>query len=246
MSSKTETILGVPIDLISEDEIINQLPVYIKEKKKMTLTSINPQILLVSEKNENVRNFLVNSTHRFPDGIGVVKISKWSKGNIKKRIAGIDIMTRVLEYADKENEVVYFYGASKKVLEQAVTNISKSYPGIVVGGYLDGYTKYSDQEMIKNINNSKAEILFVALGSPKQEEWLSKNMDQLNCHVFQTVGGSLDVFSGYVKRAPDFWIKLNLEWVYRSLSNPKRMYRILQIPQFVVRALHWNLKNNKQ
>lgn len=241
----TEEILGIPVDLMSEDDIINQLPEYIQSNKKMTLTSINPQILLVAEKNEKVRNFLLNSTHRFPDGIGVVKLSKWTKGQIGNRIAGIDIMTKLLAYGNEHNNKFFLYGAAPDVVKKAVENITETYENLSVVGYIDGYSSLSDGEIINEINKSEAEILFVALGSPKQEEWLEKNMEQINCRVFQTVGGSFDVFSGYSKRAPDIWIKLNLEWVYRSFSNPKRIYRLFQIPLFVIKGLFWNIKHKK-
>ena len=96
------------------------------------------------------------------------------------------------------------------------------------------------------MNKAEADMVFVAMGSPKQEEWLSHNIPYLNATVFQTVGGSLDVMSGTVKRAPEIFIKLNLEWLYRSVSNPKRFYRIFQLPIFVFKSLSWHRKNGKQ
>lgn len=245
MIRSTETILDVPVDLIQMDDILKDLPLYFETNKKMTLTSINPQILLVAEKNQAVKEFLVNSTHRFPDGIGVIKVSSWTKGNIKERIAGIDVMEEVLKYAAENQYSVYFYGAQPSVVKQAVTNIKKTYPYLIVAGYTDGFTKIKEVDLINRINESQADVLFVALGSPRQEEWLSRNMNSLNCSVFQTIGGSLDVKSGFTKRAPKIWIRLNLEWLYRSFSNPKRLYRILQVPEFIMKSLLWHLKHKR-
>ena len=245
MARATEKILDVPVDLIEMDDIVQDFPNYFGTNKKMTLTSINPQILLVAEKNEQVKQFLVNSTHRFPDGIGLVKVSSWTKGKIKTRIAGIDVMEEVLAYAAKHQHSVYFYGAKPEVVKQAAENLEKEYPGLIVAGFTDGYTSKKEAEIVAEINRKQADILFVALGSPRQEEWLSRNMAALNCHVFQTIGGSLDVKSGFSKRAPDIWIKLNLEWLYRSFSNPKRFYRIFQVPEFIIKSVFWHLKHKE-
>ncbi|MCM2138027.1 WecB/TagA/CpsF family glycosyltransferase [Vagococcus fluvialis] len=242
---QSEKILDVPVDLITVSDIISDIPNYVNQQKKMTLTSINPQILLVAQKNQQVKRFLVESTHRFADGIGVVKVSKWTKGRIKTRVPGIEVMEQVLKYAAENQLSTYFYGAKSEVVEQAISNFKKEYQNLIVAGYTDGYTKKSESELVNEINEKKTDILFVALGSPKQEEWLEKNMPHLNCLIFQTIGGSLDVKSGFTKRAPDVWIKLNLEWVYRSFSNPKRLYRILQVPEFVFKSLLWRLKHKE-
>lgn len=242
---KSEKVLDVPVDIIGVSDIILDLPVYIEQNIKMTLTSINPQILLVAQKNDIVKDFLIQSTHRFPDGIGVIKVSKWTKGNITERVAGIDVMDHVLRYAASNQLSVYFYGAKEEVVRQAVLNLKKEHKNLIVAGFTDGYTSKKEAELVKEINDKQADILFVALGSPRQEEWLARNMEQLNCKVFQTIGGSLDVKSGFTKRAPEIWIKLNLEWVYRSFSNPKRLNRIFQVPEFICKSLMWRLKHKE-
>lgn len=244
MKKKVEKILGIPVDILTMDDIILDLSEGIK--KKLTLTSINPQIILESERNESVKEFLINSTHRFPDGIGIIKVSNWTKGQVKERIAGIDVMENVLKFSEENQQGVYFYGARSEVLQQAVSNLKIEYPKLVISGYTDGYTTKKEKEIVQEINDSGAKVIFVGLGSPKQEEWLYRNIENLNCNVFQTIGGSLDVKSGYSKRAPNFWIKLNLEWVYRSFSNPKRLNRIFQVPIFIVKSLVWHSKHKRE
>lgn len=246
MERKIEKILDIPVDLLTMDDIVVDLEKSVESEGKLTLTSINPQIILESQKNKAVKTFLINSTHKFPDGIGVIKVSGWTKGLIKERIAGIDVMDEVLKFSEKNKQGVYFYGAKPEVLKQAVTNIQKNHSQLIVSGFTDGYTSTDEKKLIKEINNSGAKVLFVALGSPRQEEWLHRNMAYLDCKIFQTIGGSLDVKSGYSKRAPDLWIKLNLEWVYRSFSNPKRLNRIFQVPVFIAKSLVWHSKHKRE
>lgn len=243
---KIEKILNVPVDIISMTDIVTDLDTYFSTNQKMTITSVNPQIILMAEKNNIVKDFIEQSTHRIADGIGLVKVSKWTKGDIIERVAGFDCMKEVLSYADANNKRIFLLGASPEVVKLAANNIQQEYPGLSLAGWIDGYTPLKDTEIVERMNKAEADMVFVAMGSPKQEEWLSHNIPYLNATVFQTVGGSLDVMSGTVKRAPEIFIKLNLEWLYRSVSNPKRFYRIFQLPIFVFKSLSWHRKNGKQ
>ncbi|MDT2833560.1 WecB/TagA/CpsF family glycosyltransferase [Vagococcus carniphilus] len=245
MSYKQEDILGVPVDILTMSDIKRDLLTYFEENKKMTLTSVNPQILLMAEQNEKVKEFVKNSTHKFPDGIGLVKVSKWTKGQIKTRVAGIEVMHEVLHFANEHKKRIFLLGAKPEVAQRASENIARDFPDLTVAGWIDGYTKMSDHDIVSKMNQAQTDMVFVAMGSPKQEEWLQKNLSVLNAVVYQTVGGSLDVISGTVKRAPEFFIKTNLEWLYRSCANPKRFYRIFQLPVFVLKALSWNRKNGE-
>jgi len=245
MKKKVEYILDTPVDHLTMNDIEKDLTWYFDHHQKMVLASINPQIILMSEKNKCVKSFIEHATHRFPDGIGVVKMSKWTNGGITERVAGIDVMERVLAYCQTHHKSIFLYGAKPEVVAQAARNIQKKYQQVTITGWLDGYHKKSSGEVIDYINQRHADVLFVALGSPKQEEWLQRYMPQLNFTVFQTVGGSFDVYSGTVKRAPEFFIKTNLEWLYRSVSNPKRINRIFQVPLFVTKGLVWHLKQSK-
>ncbi len=245
MTYKQENILGISVDILTMSDIKSDLPLYFEENKKMTLTSVNPQILLMAEKNDKVKSFIEASTHKIPDGIGLVKISKWTKGQIKTRVAGIEVMEEVLNFASEHQKKVFLLGAKPEVAQRASENIVKDFPGVVIAGWIDGYTKMNDHDIVSKMNQAQTDIVFVAMGSPKQEEWLQANMSVLTATVYQTVGGSLDVISGSVKRAPKFFIKTNLEWLYRSCVNPKRFYRIFQLPVFVFKALSWHRKNGE-
>ena len=245
MKRQTEIILDTPVDILTIEDIKKDMDLYFKQGRQMTLTSVNPQIILMGETSPVVKKFIEASTHRFPDGIGLIKISKWTKGQIKHRVAGIDVMVEALAYADEHQKRIFLYGAKPEVVKAAAKNIQTNYPNLILAGYIDGYTKLTDKAIVQEMNESQAEMIFVALGSPKQEIWLAEHMKQLSATIFQTVGGSLDVLSGTVKRAPNIFIKTNLEWLYRSVSNPKRFNRIFQVPEFVIKAMNWHRKNGR-
>ncbi|MGO2083619.1 WecB/TagA/CpsF family glycosyltransferase [Vagococcus sp.] len=246
MTKSVEKIYNTTVDCLTLADITADFSSYFNTGKKMTLTSVNPQIILMSEENPMVKAFIEQSTHRFADGIGVVKLSQWTNGKIKERVAGIDVMVEALKYANQQSKRIFLYGAQPEVVKQAAVKISETYPHLTVAGYIDGYTQLTEAEVVHQINESQTDMLFVALGSPRQEEWLAKHVSELKGTVFQTVGGSLDVLSGSVRRAPDFFIKTNLEWVYRSFSHPTRFYRMVQIPIFVGKSLLWHIKNKTQ
>ncbi|KAF1297282.1 glycosyl transferase [Enterococcus sp. JM4C] len=237
--------MGIPVDALTYEEILNDVSVYLKNKKKMTAISVNPQIVTEAKKYPEIVSFIEQSTHRIPDGIGIVLVSKLTKGPITSRIAGIELMTKFLAYANEYKKRVFFYGAKPEVIADAVKNIQHKYPNLIISGAIDGYTNLTEQEIVSQINQEKPDFLFVGLGFPRQEQWLSRNVEQLDVSIFQDVGGSFDVFSGHVKRSPQFFIDYHLEWLYRSLSNPKRIGRIFQLPVFMWRSLLWKMRKQE-
>ena len=241
---ETERILGLPVDAVTITDIIRALPAHTPQNK-MTAISVNPQIALSIKDYPELVPFLENSTFRIPDGIGVVLVSKLTKGKVRERVAGIDLMTAFLEYANQQGQRIFLYGAKPEINEAAAENIQQQYPHLTIAGRIDGYTQLTDEEIVATMNQSKPDFVFVALGFPRQEKWLAKNYQAVDASVFQDVGGSFDVMSGYVKRAPAFFVNLHIEWLYRSLQHPSRFYRILQLPVFLLKGLNWHRHNQK-
>lgn len=242
---KTEYILGVPVDVITLSEIMHELPTRLASEDKTLYLSINPQIALHASNYPEVMTLIENASHRIPDGIGMVKASQQQGGAIKERVTGIELMYQLLDYANATSDSLFLYGAKPEVIADTVKVIEKDYPNIKVAGWLDGYTDLSEEEIVESINQVKPTFVFVALGFPRQEQWLARHYQAIEARVFQDVGGSFDVISGHVKRSPNIFIKLHLEWLYRSLSNPKRMYRLLEVPLFMYRSKKWYQKNKK-
>lgn len=230
-----EYICGLPVNNLSYSEIEQDLGNCFENNKKMVITSVNPQISLQALKNEEVKSYIDSATHRIADGVGVVAMSRLFKGNIRERITGVDVMTLCLRYANKNKLSIFLYGARKKIVKKAAQNIRESYQNIEISGYIDGYSEKDGDTISELINKAKPDFVFVALGSPNQEVFLNRNKDRIEASVFLDVGGTFDVLSGEVKRAPDFFIKYNIEWLYRSFTM-KRLDRLKQIPLYVIHS----------
>lgn len=234
---KKEKYLGVSVIPLTYDEIIADIKLRIESGEKSTIIAVNPEKCITAEKDERVKELINEATYQIPDGVGILIASRLKGGQIRSRVTGVDMMQRLLKFATDENKKVYMYGAKEEIVLGAKNRIENKFPGIQIVGYSDGYVQVNDA-LLHDINQSEAEILFVALGSPRQELWIRENKDKLKTvKVFQGVGGSFDVFSGHVKRAPSFFRKLGLEWFYRLITDPKRFKRQLSLPKFLLKIM---------
>jgi len=146
-------------------------------------------------------------------------------------------MVNLLEIANKFNQKVYFYGAKEEILEKMIEKIKVEYSNINIVGYSNGYINDDNNEITNDIINLKPDYIFVAKGAPLQDKWIDKVIQKVDSGLFMGVGGSFDVLSGNVKRAPKIWQKLNLEWLYRIAGDPKRWKRSMELPKFVIEVL---------
>ncbi|MGG3739378.1 WecB/TagA/CpsF family glycosyltransferase [Aeribacillus pallidus] len=231
-----ESYFGVNVSPYTYDEIISDLKQRMEKGEKSTIIAVNPEKVIAAEKNESLRTLINSATYQIPDGIGIILASRLKGGKIRSRVTGVDMMDRLLQFAAEEGFGVFLYGAKEEVVHQAAANIQKKYPKLRIAGVQHGYEK-DVEKVITKINESKAQILFVAMGSPKQELWIKEHMDRLCPLVYQGVGGSFDVYAGRVKRAPLVFRKLGLEWFYRLMKEPKRLKRQLALPKFLWKVL---------
>jgi len=171
-----------------------------------------------------------------PDGIGVVKAARILGTPLKGKVAGVELGREVLAFAAQDGLPVYFLGGKPGVAEAAAEKMREAYPALIICGMHDGYFQKSGAEndaVIAAVNESGAKILFVCLGAPAQEKWISANREALpGVQILMGLGGSLDVYAGTVKRAPKFFIRLGLEWLYRLLKEPRRIGRMMALPKF--------------
>ncbi len=151
-------------------------------------------------------------------------------------------MVRLLEVGQQKHFKIYLLGAQKETIEKTVANIHKNYPNVDVVGYHDGYFDWNNNDFAKEIATLQPDLVFVALGVPRQEKWITENLDKFSKGVFIGVGGSFDVIAGTVKRAPVLWQKLNLEWLYRLLRQPSRFGRMLVLPRFALKVFALKFK----
>ena len=197
----------------------------IDNNEKTFIITANPETFMLSEQDSEMQKMLNDKNVTIvPDGIGVVKAAKMININIKERIAGIDIAKFLLEYANERKLKVYLFGSKEEVIEGMKNVVKKDYSSIKLVGATNGYVTDKDNEF-KNIKKANPDIVMVALGIPAQEKLIYKHLDEFKKGVFIGVGGSFDVLSGTKKRAPKIFIKLNLEWLYRIMCEPKRLKR---------------------
>lgn len=174
------------------------------------------------------------------DGTGVVWGGRLLGFDIPERVAGIDLFYRLIELATRKQIGVYLLGARDEVVEEAVRVLNHLYPGIIISGYHHGYFWEDEEEVVNDIQNSGARLLFIAITSPKKENFINKWKSQLGVTFVMGVGGTFDVVAGLVKRAPNWMQKLGLEWMYRLLQEPQRMWRRYLVTNS--KFIYWLLK----
>lgn len=208
----------------SKDSYYKELDNDLNSKKKRFIITVNPETLMMSEKDEKLKSILDGNYSFVPDGIAVVKAARKLGINVNERITGIDIAEYLLNVANENSYSIYLFGAKEDVIGLLVDKIKNEYQNIKILGYKNGYVEDKDKAM-NEIINLKPDICMVALGIPLQEKLIYKYFDKVKKGIYIGVGGSFDVLSGSKKRAPKIFIKLNLEWFYRIITEPKRLKR---------------------
>lgn len=231
-------ILGVNVDKVDIPEAVERIFKMLSENRPHAVYTPNSEIIMTAYKDEEFRAVLNSADMLTADGIGVVYASKILGNPIAGRAAGYDIACEVIERIAETGHGLYLFGGKPGVAEEAQRRLDEKYPFIRIVGTHDGY--FSDAELpeiIDDINNSGADIVFVCLGAPAQEKWIYNNMHKLNVRVLMGVGGTVDVLAGTAERAPEMWRRLGLEWFYRLLKQPSRFFRMMALPKFALTVL---------
>ncbi|GAA0121632.1 WecB/TagA/CpsF family glycosyltransferase [Clostridium faecium] len=218
----------------SKKELID----YVIKKDKINIVSGNPEILNLGLKNETLfRTFTSNDSVIIPDGIGTVIASKMVKTPVKEKIAGIEVMEDLIKYCESEGKSIYLLGTSQENLDGCINKLRLKYPKINIVGSHNGYFDMNNCDyIVEEIKEKSPYALFIAMGAPRQENFIIKYMDELPCSIFMGVGGSFDVISGKLKRAPQWMRNLGLEWLYRTIKEPSRVKRLGEIPKFLYKV----------
>jgi len=229
------TILGAPVDCLDMATAIELAEARIRDSRSAgAVLAVNPEKVYALRDNRFLAEFFAQAAILIPDGIGVVLAMRLN-GYRAARVPGVDLMQKLCAVAEDRGYRVFIYGAEEDVNRAAVARLCERHPALQVVGRANGYTK--DQEMaglVDRINESKADILFVALGSPRQEAWMYQYLDRLQTvRICQGVGGSLNAIVGTVKRAPVTVQRLNLEWLFRLVQQPTRARRQIKLLRFV-------------
>lgn len=220
-------IQNLSVDTFTLDEAL-------EHAKKGQVVTLNPEMIMHSGKNPDFAKIINNAELVIADGIGV-QIGLKILGFDVRRIAGIEFARKILENSPVKR--VALIGAKPEVIEKTAQNLKAEIPEINIVYYHDGYFK-NDDEILENLQKHSPEIVLTALGSPRQEEFNYKAKQLMPETLFIGVGGSFDVWAGVVERAPEIYQKLCLEWLYRTVKEPKRFKRIFPtLPLFVLKVL---------
>lgn len=239
-------ILNLWVDPVDPQTAIERVKHFIEHTDRpQSIFAVNPEKNFSVPKDPALWDMFRSASLLIPDGIGVVVAARILHGARLGRVPGADFMEKICQLSAAEGYKVYIYGGKEEINRKAAEVLTQRYPRIQIVGRSNGYVKDEDMPaLVDRINQSQAAVLFLALGSPKQEKWFATYRDQLKTvRVCQGIGGTLDTIVGNVKRAPETWQKLNLEWLYRLLSEPSRIRRQKVLPWFAVLVLWAKLKS---
>lgn len=220
-------------DNVTLEEATQCVMQFLEGERANIVVTPNSEIVQMCLEDASIMDVVRQADLTIPDGIGVVYASKILGTPLKQKVAGFDLASALLPQLAEKGKRLYLLGSAPGVAEQAAARMQQQYPNLIICGTHDGYFK-EDAPVIQEINESGADILYVCLGAPKQERWMVTNREQLHVKAMLGLGGSLDVFAGNVKRAPDIFVKLGLEWFYRLMKEPWRYKRMAKLPKFLV------------
>jgi N-acetylglucosaminyldiphosphoundecaprenol N-acetyl-beta-D-mannosaminyltransferase len=237
-------ILGFWVNCITmEDAIRHCLSIIHGDRRPRIISTINAALLVMAREDERLGRVLHSSELLLADGMPVLWIAKALGARSARRVTGVDLMDELLRVAARERLKLFFLGARPEVLRALVDRVAAEHGGAVVVGHRDGYfSRDRDGDVIGEIRASRADILFVGMPSPFKEIWCHERREELGTPVILPVGGAFDVLSGFVRRAPRAMQVCGLEWLWRMLMDPRRMWRryLMTNPVFialVVRAI---------
>ena len=231
-------ILGVRVDKITKAQALEEFQKLLEGDRCELIVTPNAEIVEKASKTPQLRR-IINEEAAIvtPDGVGLIYASKLKGDPIQEKVAGIDFAHSAIELCAKLGRSVYLLGSKPGVAEAAAANLEKEIPGLKIAGFRDGYFREDEEpSVVAEINASGADFLCVALGSPKQEYFVIKHRDALKVKAAAGLGGSLDIWSGQLNRAPKFYIDHGLEWLYRMIQEPKRLKRLPALPVFLIKA----------
>lgn len=235
---KQVRIMGVPVDQVTLHGAYDSFQGFIDGSDCRIIVTPNTEIVMEAQNDPSLLNVIEDADLVVPDGIGLIYASKIQGTGLTERVTGVDLMLKILEYCHQHQKQIFLLGGKPGVAAKASENIVKKFSNIKIAGVRDGYFNPEDvPDILEEINNSRADILFVALGAPKQEKWMHQYRNALKVKVAMGVGGSVDIWAGTVKRAPEIYQKLGLEWFYRLMKEPWRYKRMMALPKFMIKVL---------
>lgn len=241
-------ILGIEFSKLTLKETINLIDCKVNETNSKTfhIITANPEIVIQIQEDPELKQISLEADLITPDGIGIVMASKLKRSPVPERVTGYDLLLQSLELGNQKGWSFYFLGSEEFVNKRMAEHVTNNYPNIRIAGRHNGFfNMIEEEEIIKDIESTKPDILIVALGSPLADKWIHKYKVRISAKVTFGVGGSFDVIAGKVMRTPEFWKKMKLEWLYRRITMPSRKERQKRLKVFAYRAFGEALKEKK-
>jgi N-acetylglucosaminyldiphosphoundecaprenol N-acetyl-beta-D-mannosaminyltransferase len=220
------TLFGCPIDNLGFDDTLKRIEDSIQNGKPIRHCAVNAAKIVKIQTDKKLREIVATSDLINPDGQSIVWASRFLKKPLPERVTGIDLMQKLLELAADKGYKVFLFGATEEVIWELREKLRRELPHLNLVGYRNGYFSPDEEKgIVREINEKRPDMLFVGMGSPKKEYWMNKYQSALKVPFRMGVGGSFDVLVGKTKRAPHWMQKLGLEWFYRFLQEPARMWK---------------------
>ncbi len=246
---KKLSIMGVRINNVTMNEVMDIIEDKISKREQYIIYTPNTEFIMMCNEDHEFLNYMNKSDLNIPDGVGLIYASKIKNKPLKEKVAGFDLSVKMLELANEKKLRLFVIGGKPGIADSAMDMVHKKYPNINIVGSHHGYFKGAhlgqggheeEIQVIDEINKSEPDILFVGFGAKKQEMWVESNKDKLKARIIIGNGGTLDGLAGNVKRAPDIYIKLGLEWLYRLIQEPSRISRQKVLPVFMLKIIFGN------
>jgi N-acetylglucosaminyldiphosphoundecaprenol N-acetyl-beta-D-mannosaminyltransferase len=219
-------ILNTYVNVVSMNETVSLVEKIIKERKPTQHVVINALKVNLMEDDSELRRIINSCPLINADGASIIWAAKRLGIPLKERVTGCDLFQELVKVASVKGYKIYLFGAKEEVVTRVKSIFEQKYPGIQIAGYRNGYfTEADEPEIVKNMSESGADMMFVAFSSPKKEYWVNKYLNQLNIPFVMGVGGSFDIVAGVTERAPVWWQEHGLEWLYRFIQEPRRMWK---------------------
>lgn len=227
-------ILGQPVDVVTMEQAMDRIESLLAGQGSHLVITADASGIVQANEDPELAALYQSASLVTPDGVGVVWAAKRQGVHVPAKVSGVDLVAKLCEASAKKGYRIFLLGAEPGVADAAAKKLSELYPGCQIVGSRHGYFKPDQDEAVaREVAQAKPEILFVAMGIPRQEKFIAATMKTIGAKVSMGVGGSFDVYSGKTKRAPAAFQKLHLEWLWRLLLNPKKISKVKLLPRFV-------------
>jgi N-acetylglucosaminyldiphosphoundecaprenol N-acetyl-beta-D-mannosaminyltransferase len=241
---KQVTILGCRLDAIDADAATDEIMRFAREGTGAQIITLGTEMVVHAQRDERYRDMVNACALSLCDTVGLLAVARSRGAGLRDRVTGVELLEHLCSRAAQEGISVFLFGGAPGIAERAAQELQRRYSGLRIAGTRNGYFAAEESPRIaQEIRETGARLLFAGMGFPRQEYWLAEYLKATGCGAGIGVGGSFDVISGNVQRAPERWRKLGIEWLYRLLKEPHRWRRQLALPHFVLLVAGENVRS---